>query len=205
MTVHDVSPLSRGSSPLARGLHGRVGVKAEDRRIIPARAGFTPTVTASVEMRSDHPRSRGVYVSEDADLRLRQRIIPARAGFTRVAALHRHQLPDHPRSRGVYALDAAVGHLDLWIIPARAGFTLRRGRLTRPRPDHPRSRGVYAIGAEEMVNVPGSSPLARGLQNITAQLASNNGIIPARAGFTRRGAGRRRRSADHPRSRGVYW
>ena len=50
----------------------------------------------------------------------------------------------------------------------------------------------------------GSSPLARGLQSITAQLASNNGIIPARAGFTRPGCRSMRARGDHPRSRGVY-
>ena len=50
----------------------------------------------------------------------------------------------------------------------------------------------------------GSSPLARGLLSLVSELPQRTRIIPARAGFTRRGrrlSGSRR---DHPRSRGVY-
>ena len=51
-----------GSSPLARGLHGRPAQGAQSLRIIPARAGFTEPQTGMCS----NPR-----------------IIPARAGFTR--------------------------------------------------------------------------------------------------------------------------
>ena len=50
----------------------------------------------------------------------------------------------------------------------------------------------------------GSSPLARGLRAVTLRVDLDHGIIPARAGFTRRRRSARRRSPDHPRSRGVY-
>ena len=51
----------RGSSPLARGLRV-TGITAwKPRRIIPARAGFTPTRPRRRHTRRDHPRSRGVY------------------------------------------------------------------------------------------------------------------------------------------------
>ena len=50
----------------------------------------------------------------------------------------------------------------------------------------------------------GSSPLARGLRSSRISRPGFLGIIPARAGFTSRGCRRRRRRADHPRSRGVY-
>mgnify|MGYP001023061449 CR=1 FL=1 len=50
----------------------------------------------------------------------------------------------------------------------------------------------------------GSSPLARGLPRHHQLGHPNHGIIPARAGFTPRGAGARRPRTDHPRSRGVY-
>ena len=103
-------------------------------------------------------------------------------------------LPPHPG-------DVPQGH---GIIPARAGFTEGYDKLAEAAGDHPRSRGVYRWSRCRAGAHLGSSPLARGLQNITAQLASNNGIIPARAGFTvRRGAGGRG-AEDHPRSRGVY-
>ena len=50
----------------------------------------------------------------------------------------------------------------------------------------------------------GSSPLARGLREDGRYRDAIPGIIPARAGFTRCRAGRRRLLRDHPRSRGVY-
>ena len=51
---------------------------------------------------------------------------------------------------------------------------------------------------------PGSSPLARGLPLTQAFNMPASRIIPARAGFTSAGRPGRRRTADHPRSRGVY-
>ena len=50
----------------------------------------------------------------------------------------------------------------------------------------------------------GSSPLARGLRSPWSAQQRLVGIIPARAGFTRRKPRPRRRPPDHPRSRGVY-
>ena len=50
----------------------------------------------------------------------------------------------------------------------------------------------------------GSSPLARGLLNTARRYAPAVGIIPARAGFTRRTPVDGFRTPDHPRSRGVY-
>ena len=50
----------------------------------------------------------------------------------------------------------------------------------------------------------GSSPLARGLLARDLRRMGLDRIIPARAGFTAARVRRRRRGADHPRSRGVY-
>ena len=55
-----------------------------------------------------------------------------------------------------------------------------------------------AIGAA------GSSPLARGLQNLTLPQVVSLGIIPARAGFTKACETTANAASDHPRSRGVY-
>ena len=54
-------PFSRGSSPLARGLPLGLGGVLAERRIIPARAGFTRARFRQRRRRTDHPRSRGVY------------------------------------------------------------------------------------------------------------------------------------------------
>ena len=91
-----------GSSPLARGLRKRRLRILTRLGIIPARAGFTALVAVVALGSGDHPRSRGVYSFNGADLdRTRgssplarglqfvyhqwyeaRRIIPARAGFT---------------------------------------------------------------------------------------------------------------------------
>ena len=152
-----------GSSPLARGLPRKIRPRPRRRRIIPARAGFTPMLEAMVRAGADHPRSRGVYPDGRVKAIWKDRIIPARAGFTSSSAWGMTDSKDHPRSRGVYPNTpqhraeeigssplarglhrAAAAHYgSIRIIPARAGFT-RPEVLLGPLPaDHPRSRGVY--------------------------------------------------------------
>ena len=74
--------LSRGSSPLARGLRTGAEPRCRPARIIPARAGFTRVGVVWHGVPLDHPRSRGVYATPPS-----WRTSP---------------LSDHPRSRGVY-------------------------------------------------------------------------------------------------------
>ena len=213
-----------GSSPLARGLRRRSELGRERPRIIPARAGFTSALARAASVEADHPRSRGVYqLWRAATLvrtgssplarglppteplpRWRGRIIPARAGFTTPNSSEPSPRWDHPRSRGVYAIAAGACRCGWGIIPARAGFTPSGRRARRLGPDHPRSRGVYLVDATLTYCCSGSSPLARGLHEDGAGGPVVGGIIPARAGFTRRGRARAPTSADHPRSRGVY-
>ena len=91
-----IIPARAGFTP--RGLRWCAAV-----RIIPARAGFTPSSSGPRITRTDHPRSRGVYMIASAHMgsrrgssplarglpgirrwrRRRSGIIPARAGFTR--------------------------------------------------------------------------------------------------------------------------
>ena len=197
---------------------------ATDGGIIPARAGFTRRCPMRPSSWGDHPRSRGVYgmaggepVPPSGSSPLarglqwerqgkywRKGIIPARAGFTSSSPGMGASAKDHPRSRGVYGI--AIPALD----PLPGSSPLARG-LPKPRRrarkgfrDHPRSRGVYITAPLSLPQVVGSSPLARGLQRNSARRARDDGIIPARAGFTVMSAGRRAHRADHPRSRGVY-
>ena len=115
-------PDVRGSSPLARGLHGPSLQEVTWPRIIPARAGFTRSSAGTTSKATDHPRSRGVYpdltdtqraavgssplarglLSRRSSGASSSRIIPARAGFTHVPACTSATVRDHPRSRGVY-------------------------------------------------------------------------------------------------------
>mgnify|MGYP001690869027 CR=1 FL=1 len=114
-----------GSSPLARGLQ-QDNLKGDiEKRIIPARAGFTGRSMKGRPETWDHPRSRGVYAISCAPV-------------TRVAG-------SSPLARGLPAQDARYRPYR-GIIPARAGFTVLDAVCHRSVPDHPRSRGVYFAG-----------------------------------------------------------
>ena len=215
---------SRGSSPLARGLHPLRVPDQTPRRIIPARAGFTvfSRLPACAPMGSS-PLARGLLPLARIWV-LGRGIIPARAGFTPPDSKRFRPGPDHPRSRGVYQMgetEAAyasgssplargllepprAARINHRIIPARAGFTWAGTWGTRSSGDHPRSRGVYRSGEVVGIQIVGSSPLARGLRNEEACELGKDGIIPARAGFTRKIRDCPNGNKDHPRSRGVY-
>ena len=194
------------------------------RRIIPARAGFTRAHRAHGRHLQDHPRSRGVYSARSSAAagcwgssplarglhdsvhqhEGRLGIIPARAGFTWVGASWAVAVcGSSPLARGLPEGIAAARRRG-GIIPARAGFTHRHPGRHGPGRDHPRSRGVYACAAGRSCGSTGSSPLARGLHPGTRLPGAPQGIIPARAGFTRMRRGTPSRTPDHPRSRGVY-
>ena len=193
-----------GSSPLARGLLDRINLgilyrriiparagftdaaqvdDAARPRIIPARAGFTPPPRKKFPRKSDHPRSRGVYIARGDN----------------------HDLSNgsSPLARGLLSC-GSWPHDSTRIIPARAGFT-RCGRDgSGATSDHPRSRGVYSRRRGRRGGVSGSSPLARGLRLGRLWWSCRVRIIPARAGFTWASHCDDLASSDHPRSRGVY-
>ena len=153
----------RGSSPLARGLPRRGAPHHRRPRIIPARAGFTTSITAPSRPWRDHPRSRGVY-----DSRLKG--LDGSVGSS-------------PLARGLLLVHLG-GPGAVRIIPARAGFTSAPVRAGSGAEDHPRSRGVYYTKATTGEIEDGSSPLARGLRRARTAAARRRRIIPARAGFT---------------------
>ena len=176
-------PLKGGSSPLARGLRSPEAAGAGLGGIIPARAGFTRPSPASSRRTRDHPRSRGVYRSDQ--------------GATTCPS------GSSPLARGLQE-PGRSSRTCPGIIPARAGFTAPLDGARLPRSDHPRSRGVYCARSPSRSRRGGSSPLARGLRRGRPRLGPEVGIIPARAGFTRAPGTGTVRGRDHPRSRGVY-
>ena len=157
--------LTQGSSPLARGLRGVPSSPSFLGRIIPARAGFTSVSPVFSGSSRDHPRSRGVY------------FIILVSSWERPGS--------SPLARGLLEFHEQIVIMRR-IIPARAGFTRRCKRGKRSAKDHPRSRGVYAINKLDGNQLWGSSPLARGLPDMRQMMEDDDGIIPARAGFTRR-------------------
>ena len=102
-TLAELGRPSAGSSPLARGLRSRQWWSFQCFRIIPARAGFTPSGTRLKVTSTDHPRSRGVY--------------------TYVTQIDSTPAGSSPLARGL--LGPPIASIPLGgIIPARAGFTL---------------------------------------------------------------------------------
>ena len=156
--------LDAGSSPLARGLPLDAARGLPHSGIIPARAGFTAGHPHGDETTPDHPRSRGVYADDNSAFGNLAGSSPLARGL-----------------RGAHSLQESVGR----IIPARAGFTSPRRRGSGRSPDHPRSRGVYGRKGRPPRSLVGSSPLARGLPLLGRRRRRAQGIIPARAGFTR--------------------
>ena len=176
------------------------------RRIIPARAGFTSSTVPARRPPGDHPRSRGVYARTrripvtsrgssplarglpGVNMRviLGQGIIPARAGFTLFLSVWGLDATgSSPLARGLPTPHSQTATRPR-IIPARAGFTSTWARVAMMHADHPRSRGVYSAGDGGVFSLGGSSPLARGLRRGGMGGLDRFGIIPARAGFTRR-------------------
>ena len=172
-----------GSSPLARGLRGRLVLVGAVAGIIPARAGFTAASPRIRISRQDHPRSRGVYGRSELGNRVGGGSSPLARGL-----------------QDLQWLERAHGG----IIPARAGFTTRSASAEATASDHPRSRGVYSLSAISFSYLRGSSPLARGLRFGHEIVYVDPGIIPARAGFTNYDRFLYADTEDHPRSRGVY-
>ena len=223
--LHDERGHIVGSSPLARGLPAScflpVLLPADHPR---SRGVYACSILPLAVSAGSSPLARGLLSPSQHEIP-RSGIIPARAGFTEDFGVGHFEFPDHPRSRGVYAQSSVwmivmMGSSPLarglprecrknigpggGIIPARAGFTARPTRPAGSSTDHPRSRGVYGCDSPQPGLETGSSPLARGLLIAYGIHLRSQGIIPARAGFTFSLAARSSRSADHPRSRGVY-
>ncbi len=153
----------QGSSPHARGAHFLVRCVGEERGLIPARAGSTPSAIKKALTTRAHPRTRGEH---DAPVTLATvtpgssphargaprhvdgcleglGLIPARAGSTRRPRCAGSRGRAHPRTRGEHLTDRGEHGVDIGLIPARAGSTRRRCRRGEPDRAHPRTRGEH--------------------------------------------------------------
>ena len=90
------------------------------------------------------------------------------------------------------------------LIPARAGNTTHRPPYPWHRRAHPRSRGEHFPLIDPELQNQGSSPLARGTPPLGGQRRPARGLIPARAGNTKRVCSKSSPKWAHPRSRGEH-
>ena len=154
----------QGSSPLSRGIPGCEYPENHRGGIIPALAGNTTDTMECSAPGSDHPRSRGEYLSGSSSLVEKRGSSPLSRGILRTIFIF------SSRTR---------------IIPALAGNTRTSHQGVRSCGDHPRSRGEYISGPGIAFSFPGSSPLSRGIRHWRWHGCLCPGIIPALAGNTK--------------------
>ena len=165
-----------------RGKRPELYRSARSRRIIPARAGQTPTRAATTPATADHPRACGANVGVRQDIT--------------------YKVGSSPRVRGKqwHVFEFRAEHR---IIPARAGQTCHHGELAEPVTDHPRACGANHGGVVVYVQPPGSSPRVRGKPLAPAGHMAFARIIPARAGQTFQWSKTWQPTPDHPRACGA--
>ena len=170
-----------GSSPRVRGkLDGGVEEGAQGG-LIPARAGKTAGRTRSPETCSAHPRACG-----------------ENGHFLRA---HRASPGSSPRVRG----KRRGGFVWGWcrgLIPARAGKTPTPPGGRASWTAHPRACGENVGVIEGTLGPVGSSPRVRGKLVAVLPPHHHAGLIPARAGKTRRGRATHPCRTAHPRACG---
>ena len=136
--------MPHGSSPRVRGKPVGAATVRVRRRIIPARAGQTTSITLTVKRDTDHPRACGANGRH-------------RPG-------HRTQRGSSPRVRGKRP-SGKHGITHPRIIPARAGQTGHRRPRAGREPDHPRACGANEWVWRSYLHTRGSSPRVRGKQS----------------------------------------
>ena len=151
------------------------------RRLIPAHAGKTRSVSRRPPSRRAHPRSRG----ENDDTGGETRVVPGSSPLTRGKQL------------GVEGGGLLVG-----LIPAHAGKTPLTWTPPTWTTAHPRSRGENPDAPGIASANWGSSPLTRGKRGAGGQRRDRQGLIPAHAGKTVGANGLMNDPRAHPRSRG---
>ena len=152
-----------GSSPRGRGkLRAELGLTGGPR-LIPARAGKTPSPSLSTPPATAHPRAGG------------ENHQPPHAPQTAQGS--------SPRGRGKPRQDRRA-HQRRRLIPARAGKTTGRRAASATDTAHPRAGGENFRRPATYPPQSGSSPRGRGKRLLTLHPAALARLIPARAGKT---------------------
>ena len=191
-------------------------------RLIPARAGKTPANKPVRIGIPAHPRACGENGARADRERFQPGLIPARAGKTRDVCLRLYPDRAHPRACGENLTAPAMmptsqgssprvrgkprpmgrGPAPGGLIPARAGKTGSASPWARPWWAHPRACGENAAIAGVGGLGAGSSPRVRGKPQRQKRFDGRRGLIPARAGKTRRWTRTTTPGRAHPRACG---
>ena len=170
-----------GSSPRVRGKAARRRSAPCRGRLIPARAGKTPSPPSSRTRARAHPRACGENLDQ--------------------AVADASPYGSSPRVRGKRTEDLGGDHPG-GLIPARAGKTCSDSTWSRLPGAHPRACGENSIEDARCMSGSGSSPRVRGKLRARRHPQRRAGLIPARAGKTSTSAAALVCSAAHPRACG---
>ena len=170
-----------GSSPRVRGKLPHVLVRVRRARLIPARAGKTPTSRVPPASATAHPRACG------------ENILGANTWNLSNGS--------SPRVRGKRPTGPPF-LLAFRLIPARAGKTSSRCSWTRTAWAHPRACGENMVRVARYADNLGSSPRVRGKRFPARRGHDPGGLIPARAGKTLCAATAPAPRGAHPRACG---
>ena len=152
-----------GSSPRVRGKRPRRRARAQEDRLIPARAGKTRSVCAAARRERAHPRACGENVASASEW----------GGTT----------GSSPRVRGKPSMKSAA-ILAHGLIPARAGKTTAASSAVSSGGAHPRACGENVRWTSQADREGGSSPRVRGKLLLLRWGPRSRRLIPARAGKT---------------------
>ena len=183
MRIESVMASLAGPSPRGRGTHEAEDMEKGESRSIPAWAGNTGPRATRRTPRPVHPRVGGEHAQQLT-----------------------HPLPrvgPSPRGRGTPFRGTSPQHATR-SIPAWAGNTARPSKRTRTRPVHPRVGGEHAVSSGKKVQRYGPSPRGRGTHRMGRCRHRQSRSIPAWAGNTGPGRGRRDQGPVHPRVGGEH-
>ncbi len=166
-----------------RGTHGRPRRSRAQLRFIPAHAGNTSSMIASMKRCSVHPRACGEHS-------FLFRIVVVSHGSS-------------PRMRGTLTMLAAAPADDRFI-PAHAGNTNGCTSSSWPGSVHPRACGEHTKLSVEIIEESGSSPRMRGTLHDAQYERSTRRFIPAHAGNTVLRSRRGWAAPVHPRACGEH-
>ena len=170
-----------GSSPRVRGKPVELDRVSRADRLIPARAGKTTRDPSSRSGLWAHPRACGENWANAG------KTVPFEGSSPRVRG---------KRGRG------REGRRLRGLIPARAGKTYENKTGQPITAAHPRACGENTLTTWPATGSSGSSPRVRGKRNHLAGQAPDAGLIPARAGKTRRRPRPGCSTRAHPRACG---
>ena len=131
------------------------------RRFIPASAGNSEAAEPAAAVLAVHPRERGEQFLSAS---------PAMLAYG-----------SSPRARGTDPRECTIG-MTIRFIPASAGNRYEHSLKNCLCPVHPRERGEQFVRQLKMSQLLGSSPRARGTDNVVLPLPNVWRFIPASAG-----------------------